>query len=163
MKVEQLMTRQLDTCTPGDSLNRAAQIMWERDCGCVPVVEGGNGAARRVVGILTDRDVCMAAYSQGQPLTDIPVGKVMASTVCSCRPRDSVATVLKIMETNQVHRVPVVDEHDELVGLVAWADLAREAAREHGSKRPEVRDEQLARTVEAVSRPRGARELTPVS
>ena len=57
----------------GDSLNRAAQIMWERRCGCVPVIDAG-----RVVGLLTDRDVCMAAYTQGRRIDDIAVTTAMS-------------------------------------------------------------------------------------
>ena len=77
MRVEQLMTRTVETCEPHDTLVTAARIMWTRDCGCVPVVvpeEGGH----RVVGMLTDRDVCMAAYLQGRPLSEISVASVMS-------------------------------------------------------------------------------------
>jgi len=67
MKVEQIMTRIVHTCSENDTLNRAAQLMWENDCGCVPVIHGGNGSGA-VVGVVTDRDVCMGAYTQGRLL-----------------------------------------------------------------------------------------------
>jgi CBS domain-containing protein len=159
MKVEQIMTRAVRACHPDDMLDAAARIMWERDCGCVPVVVDEEGGAR-VVGMLTDRDVCMAAYTQGRPLAAIAVKSAMSERVCSCRPTDAVQVVLNVLRTNQLHRLPVVDGDEHLVGVVSLADIAREAEREHGRKKaPEVADADVAQTVEAVSRPRTPREL----
>ena len=76
MKVEQIMNREVKTCGPHDSLNKAAQIMWDTPCGAVPVVDEQG----RPVGFLTDRDVCMAAYTQNKPLTELPVERAMART-----------------------------------------------------------------------------------
>jgi CBS domain-containing protein len=153
MKVEQLMTRPVHACRPSDRLDVAARVMWERDCGCVPVVAPDDGGDH-VVGMITDRDVCMAAYTQGLPLTEIAVETAMAHEVRSCRPTDSVGDALRILEGNQLHRLPVVDAGGLLVGMVSLADLAREAAREHGRKAPEVSDVRLAEVVEAISTPR---------
>ena len=154
MKVEQLMTRPVQTCRRSDPLNAAAQIMWERDCGCLPVVEQA-----RVVGMITDRDICMAAYTQGRPLSDIPVGSVMARDVRSCRPSDSITTALKILEQNQLHRLPVLDKNDHLIGMLSLTDVAREASREHGRARKEVTDAEIAEATCAISAPRAPREI----
>jgi Mg/Co/Ni transporter MgtE len=67
--VRDLMTTAVRSCTTGDNLQRAAQIMWESDCGVVPVVDRDG----RLVGMITDRDICMAAYTQGKPLSHIGV------------------------------------------------------------------------------------------
>ena len=75
MKVEDLMTRSVGTCRPTDTLSSAAQLMWERDCGCVPVVS--DDGSNRVVGMLTDRDICMAAHFRGASPGALPVGQVM--------------------------------------------------------------------------------------
>ena len=158
MKVEQLMTRNVQTCGPEDRLSAAARIMWECDCGCVPVVEREDGGAR-VVGMITDRDICVAAYTQGRALSEITVGSAMASEVRSCRATDSVGTALKILEQNQLHRLPILDQNDHLIGLLSLADVAREAAREHGRGTKEVSDAQVAEVVEAVSAPRSRREV----
>jgi CBS domain-containing protein len=158
MKVEQLMTRDVQTCHPGDPLNAAAQIMWDHDCGSVPVVEQEDGAAR-VVGMLTDRDVCMAAYTQGRPLSAIKVESAMARGVRSCRFTDSLGTALRILEHNQLHRLPVLDQNDHLVGMLSLADAAREAAREHGRDAKEVTDGQIGETLEAISAPRLPHEV----
>ena len=158
MKVEQLMTRDVRTCQPGDRLNTAAQIMWERDCGCVPVVEQEDSAAR-VVGMITDRDICMAAYTQGRPLSDVKVESAMARNVRSCRFTDSIGAALKILEQNQLHRLPVLDQNDHLIGMLSLADAAREAAREHGRAAKEVTDTQIGEAVEAISAPRSPHEI----
>ncbi len=150
MKVEQLMTRNVETCRATDRLNRAAQIMWEHDCGVVPVTAAADDGAR-VVGVITDRDICMAAYTQGGTLGDIPVASAMSHEVFSCRPTDALAVALKVMETNQVHRLPVVDQDDQVVGVLSLADIAREAQREHGSRTKEVSDLAVAEAIEAIS------------
>ena len=158
MKVEQLMTRNVDACRPDDSLNTAARIMWERNCGCVPVVVEEEGGAR-VVGMLTDRDICMAAYTQGRPLDAMKVVSAMSDRVCSCRPTDPVRVALDVFRTTHVHRVPVVDANDHLIGMLSLMDVAREADREHGRRNAEVKDEDIAQAIEAISRPRSPREV----
>jgi CBS domain-containing protein len=158
MKVEQLMTRTVETCRPTDSLNAAARIMWESDCGCVPVVVDEEDGAR-VVGMVTDRDVCMAAYTQGKALGTIPVSTAMSERVCSCRSSDAISVALSVLRTNQLHRLPVVDANERLVGMLSLTDLAREADRERGAKAAEVRDADVAQAIEAISRPRSPRAL----
>ena len=86
MNVETLMSRQPKSVLPTDSMNHAAQLMWDHDVGSVPVVDD----ERRVIGMLTDRDICMAAYTQGRPLRDLPVEVAMARQVISCRSDDDI-------------------------------------------------------------------------
>src|SRR5271168_179398 len=75
MKVEQLMTRNIEACKARETLNRAAQIMWERDCGFIPVIaSNGDGA---LIGVITDRDIAMATYIQGKPPLAIALSSVM--------------------------------------------------------------------------------------
>ena len=81
MNVEQIMNREVKTCAPRDSLNKAAQIMWDTPCGAVPVVDEQG----RPVGFLTDRDVCMAAYTQNKPLTELPVEASHGPNACVLR------------------------------------------------------------------------------
>lgn len=134
MKVEQLMNRDVKSCGPQDSLNKAAQIMWEEPCGAVPVVDG----QRRPVGFLTDRDVCMAAYTQGRPLEEIRVETAMARNLVSCTVEDELSSAAHLMERNRTRRLPVIDRNGILVGLLSLDDLACEAAR---SLRGGVNDE----------------------
>src|SRR5262245_52107889 len=115
MKVEQLMSRTVKRCLATETLNRAAQLMWESDCGCVPVVDDDG----RAVGMITDRDVCMAAYTQGAPLASIGVASAMAHDLRSCRGSDTIVEAESIMRAAQVRRLPVVDAEGRVVGLLS--------------------------------------------
>ena len=148
MKVSELMTKEVKACHRYDSLNRAAQLMWENDCGSVPVVD----ADRKVIGMLTDRDICMAAYTQGVALSEVSVGNVMSRNVCICNPSDNIASAAERMRERQLRRLPVVDEQEVLVGILSMSDIAREAERLRASKsrkRP-LKDGELIETLGAI-------------
>jgi CBS domain-containing protein len=151
MKVEQLMTKQVDVCYPDQTLQDAARVMWERDCGLVPIVDGPN---RRLVGILTDRDACMASYTRGHALWQIRIGDVMSTAIQACRPSDLLSEAEAAMRRTRVHRLPVVDEAGQLLGVISLSDIAREAAREIGSKKPEVTPAEIGETLAAIRQPR---------
>jgi len=106
MKVGELMTADAKACGPSDTLNRAAQLMWENDCGAVPVVD----QQLRVIGMVTDRDICMAAYTQGRPLAQSRVESAMSHGAYTCAPGDDIASAEKLMCERQVRRLPVIDE-----------------------------------------------------
>src|SRR5512140_1269573 len=125
MKIAELMTMDVATCAPSDSLTRAAQLMWERDCGCVPVIDGS-----KVVGMITDRDICMAAMMQGKAPAQLKVEQVMSREVFFCAPDDSVDQASKVMQQRQVRRLPVLDGSGKLVGIVSLNDFALRAT--HG-------------------------------
>lgn len=158
MKIAELMTSNVRTCSPDDTLNRAAQIMWENDCGAVPIVDDEG----RITGILTDRDVCMAAYTQGKPLAEIPVGSAAAKAIVSARPDDTVETVATRMQDAQVRRVPIVDDGGHIVGIVALGDIARQLSLPTASggavtRKPNgLSADPVARTLAAISQPRTA-------
>jgi CBS domain-containing protein len=147
MRVEQIMSRPAVTCRQDDSLNTAAGLMWTNDCGVVPVI-GDDGA---VVGVLTDRDVCMAAYIQGKPLWEIPVSRAMAKEVFSCHPDESLEAAERFMTQKRVRRLPVVDGEGRPVGVISLNDIAREAAdspKGNGALR------EVASTLAAICQPR---------
>lgn len=120
MRVEELMTGQVATCRADATLADAARIMWEHDCGSVPVVEDD-----RLVGIVTDRDALMAAFTRGRRLDELAVDAAMARDVRTCQPRDHIQNAERVMREAKVHRLPVVDYNGRLVGILALADLAR--------------------------------------
>lgn len=121
MQIATIMTRQVRSCGPADSLKVAAQIMWDCDCGVVPVLD----ATGRVVGMVTDRDICMAAHFRGQTLSEIPVGEIMSNQVFTCFPDQTVVEAERLMKDKQIRRVPVVDRERRLIGMLSLADLAR--------------------------------------
>lgn len=158
MKVEQLMTREVKVCTESDTLNRAAQLMWEADCGCIPVI--GANADGSIVGIVTDRDIAMAAYTQGKQLYAIPVGAAMAHKIIACHANDGISQAEALMRDNQVRRLPVLDQNEHLVGIVSLNDVARQARRETAAgKRAEVTCEGVSETLAAVCQPRASHEM----
>lgn len=115
-----LMSTAVRTCRADESLNVAAQAMWESDCGVVPVVSEG-----RLVGILTDRDICMATYTQGRAPAELAVEGAMSKQIISCSPYDSLGLALELMTEHRVRRLPVVAPDGELVGVLSLADIAR--------------------------------------
>jgi CBS domain-containing protein len=121
MNVKEVMSRDIRSVRMVDRLDAAARVMWEHDCGVVPVVDGNQA----IVGIVTDRDLCMASYTQGRVLAEIPVTAVMARSVRTCKPDDALTTALATMQRHQLHRLPVVDARGVVVGMVATNDVVR--------------------------------------
>lgn len=118
MQVSKIMTSQVKTVSPSDPIQKAAQIMKQVDCGSVPVADGG-----RLAGIITDRDITINAVSQGKG-PDTPVKSCMTKSVVSISPETDAREAANTMAENQVRRLPVV-QHNDLVGILAIADLAR--------------------------------------
>jgi CBS domain-containing protein len=125
MKVSEMMTKDVFTCTAEDSLAVAAHLMWDHDCGCIVIVDSG----RRPVGVVTDRDACMAAYTQGLALRDIAVSSAASKLVHTVRFDQQLESAEQVMRAFQLHRLPVVDASGALVGIVSLNDLARAATR----------------------------------
>jgi CBS domain-containing protein len=151
MKVKDLMTSEIKSCREYNTLSTAAQVMWDHDIGCVPIVDHEN----RVVGMLTDRDVCMSAYLQSGSLTSLSVTSAMSKEVFSCRPDDDLASVERLMREKQIHRVPVVDGQGCLVGIISVNDIAQEAMQEGQTKKArEVSDAEVTGTIASVCAPR---------
>jgi hypothetical protein len=93
--------------------------MWDGDIGCVPVVaESGH-----VVGMVTDRDICMAALTREQPLREIPVAVAMSKEILSCPPDATLIEAEEIMRSGQLRRLPVIDSDSSLVGIVSLNDF----------------------------------------
>lgn len=120
MKIRELMSSPAHTCRPQDALTTAAQRLWEHDCGILPVVDGDG----RVGAVITDRDICMAAYTSGKALAELRVADCMSRTLVTCRPDDDLATAVQRMSQHQVHRLPIVDDQGQPCGLLSLNDLA---------------------------------------
>jgi CBS-domain-containing membrane protein len=146
MTVADFMTSDVATCKTTDSLNRAAQLMWERRCGCVPVLDD-NG---RVVGMLTDRDLSMAAYTQGRRLDDMPATTAMSHSLQSCLPSASIEEAEDLMMAHAVRRLVVVDADGRLCGIVSVDDLAKGGAE--WDRKDAIDLERVALTLGEISR-----------
>ena len=151
MKAKDLMSTEVKCCAEYNTLNTAAQMMWENDIGCVPVVDKEG----RAIGVLTDRDICMGAYFQGVPLTGALVTSAMSKQVFSCAPDDEVAAAEKLMKQNQIHRLLVLDARGRPVGVISLNDIAREGAHEAEAKTArQVSDAEIAGLLASVCAPR---------
>lgn len=120
MKIRELMTSPAYTCRPGDSLEHVARLLWDHDCGMLPVVDGEG----RVGAAITDRDVCMGALSTGRPLGDVRVADSMSKDVVTCTADEDADAVVTRMCERQLHRLPVVDGDGRAIGVVTLNDLA---------------------------------------
>jgi CBS domain-containing protein len=144
MKAKDVMTAEPACCTPENTAREAARLMREHDCGCVPVVEGDS---KRVVGVVTDRDIACRCVAEGKS-ADTPVREIMTKDPQCCHPGDDIAGVEQVMMQSQVRRVPVVDAKGNCVGMIAQADLALNDKA--------VNDNEIGRVVERISEPGGA-------
>jgi CBS-domain-containing membrane protein len=152
MRVEELMTKTVRCCAPDDSLEHAARLMWEYDCGCLPVCAGtADGAG--LTAVITDRDICMHAFFQEKPLRELRVRDAMSKRVCTCQPGDSLEQAERLMRDARVRRLPVVDPKGALVGMISLADLAREAAREDTLPRKDVTEGKVGEMLAAICTP----------
>jgi CBS domain-containing protein len=128
MKVRDIMTVAVYTCQPDTDLGRVAGIMWDHDCGFVPVVD----ASGAVAGLITDRDICMAAATRGLPLAHISASQAMSQSVRACLPDDAVSEALEMMKHFKVRRLPVIDAHGYLQGVISMNDIARATDAKRG-------------------------------
>lgn len=120
MKVHDLMVWEAEACRPDSNLADAAMIMWRKDCGFVPVVESPG---KRVVGVITDRDICIATATKHKDPQSIRVGEVMSRKLRTCLPTDDIRVATKAMKEGQVRRLPVTDEQGTLKGVISLNDI----------------------------------------
>ena len=129
MKVRDIMTTAPETCGPKTNLASAAAHLWRADCGVLPVIDDD----RRLIGIITDRDICIALGTRDRPASDVVVDEVMSSTVRTCRAEDDVSVALRLMKEHRVRRLPVVDDQGRLVGILSMNDMVLAAGQGPGA------------------------------
>lgn len=125
MLVKDIMKTNIGTCTTESDLGAVTTTMREGDCGFVPVVDS-TGA---VVGVVTDRDVCIAAGTKHRPLTRISANETMSRPVFACFPDENLKTVLVTMAKHRVRRLPVLDKSGHLQGIVSIDDIVQAPTR----------------------------------
>jgi CBS domain-containing protein len=130
MQVREIMTGEVKSCRPETNLAQAATIMWEEDCGCVPVIDEEG----RAIGMITDRDICMAVATKLRAAPDISVGEIMSGRVHACAPDDDVTQALGIMSREKLRRLPVLDADGMLAGLLSFNDVVLHAKKGGGKK-----------------------------
>ena len=152
MKVRDVMTQQPKCCGPDTNLAAAAELMWDNDCGVLPMTVEG-----KLAGIVTDRDICIALGTRNRPASEIAVKDVATREVQTCGPKDDVHEAMTIMRRARVHRLPVIGDGGKLEGIVALNDLVLAAERKHG----DIHYEEVMSTIKAVSEHRGHKPHEP--
>lgn len=143
MKVQDLMSMSIVTCSANDTLESVAKKLWDHDCGCLPVVDREG----RPIAMITDRDLCMAAYTTGRPLAALRVAAAMSKGLVTCRPQEDLGAVARRMAKRAVRRAPVIDTGGKLVGLLSLNDFAT-AIAEH--ELPAVANEPAAEALRVL-------------
>jgi CBS domain-containing protein len=149
MKVSSVMNPNVETVRADDTLAQAAMVMWRKDCGLVPVVDESD---RRVLGAITDRDICMATSTKSANPDAVKVKETMASQVVTICGDEEVETALDRMKEHQVHRLPVVDRADRLTGIISFSDIVRMASTD--GRMRSIGDHDLVATYRTIKAPR---------
>jgi CBS domain-containing protein len=129
MRVREIMTTKIWSCSANGTVASAAETMLDRSCGFVPVV-GGQG---EVLGVVTDRDLCMALVKRDRRASEIPIAEVCSGHIVSCGPDDEVHDILQMMENAKIRRLPVV-EGGKLRGIISMTDVLRHAQPVRGEQ-----------------------------
>ncbi|HEY9787652.1 MAG TPA: CBS domain-containing protein [Candidatus Obscuribacterales bacterium] len=141
---KEIMTPDPECCEPNTTADQVAQIMKNKNIGPLPVVE--NMDSKKLIGIVTDRDLVVNVLARNCDAGSTKVDEVMTHEVVSCKPDDDIKQAIDLMEQRQVRRMPVVDENNKLVGIIAQGDLALRLNNRNAT----------AEVVREISKPEGA-------
>jgi len=122
MKVRDIMVKDVKITSPLTNLAAVAEIFWKEGCGTLPVMENG-----RVVGMITDRDICIALGTRNMKAADTPVKDVALPKLFFCAPGDDIHTALKTMSAQKVRRLPVIDDEGRIQGILCLDDIVLHA------------------------------------
>jgi CBS domain-containing protein len=140
MKVKEIMTGEPLSCSPNTTAAQAASLMWDGDCGILPLVEDG-----KLVGVVTDRDLYIALATQNRQPDQLRVGEVAARTVATCGAEDELSAALDTMKSHRIRRLPVVGFADALIGIISLNDIVQAAGQ-----RPGVPAREVIETLQAI-------------
>lgn len=146
MKVQDVMTRDVNFCCPETSVAAVATMMFERDCGACPVVNNEN----KVIGMITDRDIAIATGTRGLPAWEIPVSEVISGSLYSTTRDEDIRAALKTMRHARVRRLPVINAAGSLEGFLSLNDIVLRAEEEKARHHPELSYEDAMSTFKAV-------------
>ena len=146
MKVKEIMTANPKACTTTTNLAEAASFMWDYNCGILPVVADGG----RIVGLITDRDMCIGGATKNRNLSNIAVEEIMTGNVYSCAPEDDVRKALETMQQRKVRRLPLVAPDGTLEGLLSINDITLNAKETTDKKVPEISFREVVQTYKAI-------------
>jgi CBS domain-containing protein len=156
MNVSNLMTSQVNTIAPDARMDEAVRLMAEQDIGCLPVIDG-DGC---VVGIVTDRDICLIAASRDVPMSALPVTDAMSEDVVAVSPSTTLEQAEWLLRDRQLHRLPVIDDDRRVVGMISLNDIAQAAAAQRWQGDEGLSPRDVGRTVAAIAERRTTLAVT---
>jgi len=147
MKVKEVMMGTPYHCQPETNLGSATELMWNANCGFLPV-QAPDG---KVIGVVTDRDICVALGTRSRLAGEVFVGEVMTSKLCSCLPDDDIHVALQTMKEGKVRRLPVIAQDGFLVGVISMDDILLRTEPMSLGKEPELSTDEVVRTYQAIT------------
>jgi CBS domain-containing protein len=146
MKVKEVMTPHAKAIWLTESLADAALMMWETDCGVLPIIKDGQ----KVIGMITDRDICMASAMRNTTPSAISVEEVMTGEVYGVQADDTVEQALEMMKEHRVRRLPVLNEEGELEGILSMNDIVLNAKQPDDDAEDLINYEAVVRTYQTI-------------
>lgn len=146
MKVKEVMSVGAKACMPETSLAEAAALMWEHDCGALPVLNVED----KVVGMITDRDICFGATTRNRAPVEVSVAEVITGRLVACGPEDDIRDALKTMREARVRRLPVVGAEGRLRGILSLNDVVLRAEEKAKGKAPALSYGDVVQTYKAI-------------
>lgn len=150
MRVEEVMMRTPVSCGPEANLGAATELLWSRNCGILPIVN----AQQKVIGVITDRDLCIALGTRNQLAGEVAVSDVMSGTVYSCRPEEDIHAALDTMARNRVRRLPVISKEGRLEGILSMDNIVLHADAAGTGKTAELAPRDIVVTLQRIYGPR---------
>lgn len=147
MKVKDVMTPHPQAIWLTESLTDAASMMWENDCGVLPIIKD-----QKVVGMITDRDICMAAAIRESNPASVSVEEVMTGQVYGVSPEDDIDQALQLMQQHQIRRVPVITPDGELKGILSMNDIVLHAKAPDAAEKDSIGYGDVVQTYQAICR-----------
>jgi CBS domain-containing protein len=155
MKIRDLMISDVISCRNDTNLACVGAMMWEHDCGFIPVVDETN----KVTGVVTDRDICIALCTRDARSSDLKAGDVATSKIVTCTANEDVRTAVDVMRNEKLHRLPVVDEDGLLRGIVSMDDILMYAEKPTGKAGTDVPLDDVVQALQAIAAHHQSRQL----
>jgi len=149
MRVQEVMMGSPAVCGPETNLGAAVEIMWNRNCGILPIVN----AEQKVIGVVTDRDLCIALGTRNRLPAEITVGQVTRGAIYSCQAGDDIHTALETMAREKVRRLVVLNAHGEVEGILSMDDVVLHALPAIAGARMELSQPEVVETLRKVYEP----------
>lgn len=146
MKVKEIMTPSATAIWLTESLADAAKLMWDNDCGVLPIIKDG----RKVIGMITDRDICMAMAMRDATPSSVSVEEVMTGQVYAVKPEDDVDLALQEMQEHRIRRLPVVNTEGELEGILSMNDIVLKAKKSNTTAADAIKYSDVVKTYQAI-------------